>query len=307
MIARGFARYTALMTISSRLRPIYEVLTQSHADLEREGLLGDGFRTALWLRQRLEDTVYDHPQHHTISLYLEDGFDVYLQGQPDRRGAPGKLCLLPAQHQSHWRINGRIRFLHFYFTPQQFDRLALRMLDREPRSVDLQQRIYIDDPRLAAACRYLAQLHWQTPNQRLEANALGHEILAHLLLQHTNTPRGLKLKGGLAPVQRRRALEMIDARLNTPLTVGALADELAMSEYHFARMFRRSVGVAPHRWIIEQRLARARVELAAGRLSLDGVANAAGFSHVSHLTRHLRGALGVTPGEYRRWALERPA
>ena len=35
-------------------RPVFEVLTQSHADLEREALLGDGFHTALWRRERLE-------------------------------------------------------------------------------------------------------------------------------------------------------------------------------------------------------------------------------------------------------------
>jgi len=280
---------------------VFDVLSASHANLQREALLGDGFHAALWLREQLEDVAYEHPDHHTLSLYLEDGFDVFIQGRPEQRGGPGKLCLLPADHQSYWRIDGRIRFIHFYFSQQQLDQLVVRMLDREPRAFKLQQRIYMQDPRLAAACRQLARLDWQSPSGRLEANAHCHALLSYLLLNFTAAHQPLKLRGGLSPLQRRRALEMIDARLATELTLGELANELAMSEYHFAHMFRQSVGETPHRWIMRQRLARARSLLIHSHQSLDAIANQTGFSHLSHLTRHLQAELGVTPGAYRRW------
>ncbi|MBV8049223.1 MAG: helix-turn-helix transcriptional regulator [Paludibacterium sp.] len=282
--------------------PVYEVLSHSRADLEREAQLGDGLRAALWLRETLEDTLYDRPAHHTLSLYLEDGYDVFLDGQPHRRGGPGKLCLLPAEHESYWRINGRIRFVHFYFTQEQFGAQAVRMLDAEPRTVALRQDIYLEDRRLAALARQLAAESWQDSESRLNANALGHEMLAYLLLNYSDRRRDLRPRGGLAPAQRRRVLDLIDARLGQELTVGELARELALSEYHFARMFRESVGEAPHRWIMRRRLARARRLLAHGDLPLDVVANQAGFSHASHLTRHFRTALGATPGTYRLWA-----
>ncbi|TDR81485.1 AraC family transcriptional regulator [Paludibacterium purpuratum] len=285
--------------------PVYEVLSQSRADLEREALLGDGLRAALWRREQLEDTIYDRPTHHTLSLYLEDGYDVYLNGQPSRRGGPGKLCLLPAEHESYWRINGRIRFVHFYFTQEQFGELAVRMLDREPRLLALRQNIYWEDDRLAGLGRQLAAQHWQDSESRLNANAIGHEMLAYLLLNHSDRQRGLPVRGGLAPTLRRRALELIDHRLDGELTVGELAQALSLSEYHFARMFRESVGEAPHRWIMRRRLARARDLLSRGDLPLTVVAHRSGFSHASHLTRHFREALGVTPGIYRLWTQNR--
>ena len=80
---------------------------------------------------------------------------------------------MPAQHQSIWRIQGRIRFIHFYFAPQQLDQLAVSMLDREPRSLDLHPRTYMDDPWLAAACRRLAQQGWHSLNQRLKPTRRG--------------------------------------------------------------------------------------------------------------------------------------
>lgn len=287
---------------ASSSHQVFEVLTATHADLERQALLGDGFQTALWRREQLEDVVYDRPEHHTLSLYLEDGFEVFLQGRPEQRGAPGKLCLLPAEQASTWQINGRIRFLHVYFSQQQLEHRMVRMLDREPRTLELQQRIYMQDPQLAAACSQLASLNWQALPTRLEANALSHEILSYLLLNFCGQRHHLKLRGGLSPSQRRRALDLIEAQLDSPLTLGDLAAELALSEYHFARMFRTSVGEAPHRWIMRRRLERARQALQHSHLSLPLIAHQHGFAHVSHLTRALQSQLGISPGAYRHWA-----
>lgn len=282
--------------------PVYDTLTQTRAELERRAPLGDGLSVALWQRNQLEDTVYSHPGHHTLSLYLEGGFDIVRRDQPGKRGAPGKLCILPSEHESDWRVSGPIRFLHLYFPPERFDALALTLLDREARDQQLRDRTYMDDPLLAATCRQLARLDWNSPDGRLAGNALGHEVLAHLMLTQTGRRRTLTVKGGLAPAQRRRVQELIEDRLDSALTVGELAAELALSEYHFARMFRASFGLPPHAWILQRRLARAREVLAAGDLALADIAAACGFASASHLANRFRAELGVTPGEYRRWA-----
>lgn len=284
--------------------PVYDELRRTRADLEREAALGDGLRVALWRRRELHDVLYDRPAHHTLSLYLEDGYRVHPHGRPDLCGAPGKLCLLPAGHESYWHIRGGIRFVHFYFEADALAERAVTMLDREPRSLSLDERIYVDDPVLADACRRLAGLGWQAVDDRLAANAIGHAVLAELLLRYSGRPHRLVVRGGLAPAARRRVADLIEARLATPPTLGEMARELALSEYHFAHMFRLSFGLAPHRWIMRRRLARARELLARG-LPLPWVAAAAGYSHVSHLARQMRTELGVTPGDYRRWAMPR--
>ncbi|SMF43020.1 AraC family transcriptional regulator [Pseudogulbenkiania subflava] len=282
--------------------PVYDTLTQTRAELERNSSLGDGLSVALWQRNQLEDTVYSRPGHHTLSLYLEGGFDIRRRDQPGLRGAPDKLCILPAEHESDWRVSGQIRFLHLYFAPDRFDALALTLLDREARDQQLYDRTYMDDPWLAAVCRQLAGLDWDDPHGRLAGNALGHEVLAHLMLTQTGRRRSVTVKGGLAPAQRRRVQELIEARLDSVLTVGELAAELALSEYHFARMFRASFGQPPHAWILQRRLVRAREALAGGDQALADIAASCGFASASHLANRFRAALGVTPGEYRRWA-----
>ena len=75
------------------------------------------------------------------------------------------------------------------------------------------------------------------------------------------------VQGGLAPWQERRAKEMIAANLDG-VPVKELARECRLSRAHFSRAFRRSVGVAPHNWLIEQRIVLSKKKLRDDRLSL---------------------------------------
>ncbi len=73
----------------------------------------------------------------------------------------------------------------------------------------------------------------------------------------------------------------------------------ALSEYHFARMFRQSFGVPPHQYLLARRLARAQRLLRGSALPMGEVALMCGFSSASHFNQRFRQAMGATPGEYR--------
>jgi AraC family transcriptional regulator len=105
--------------------------------------------------------------------------------------------------------------------------------------------------------------------------------------------------GGLAPWQERRAKEMIAANLDG-VPVKELARECGLSTAHFSRAFRRSVGVAPHRWLMKRRLEVAKEMLRDGRSSTSDVAAACGYCDQSHLTRAFTEMVGVSPRAWRR-------
>jgi AraC family transcriptional regulator len=112
-------------------------------------------------------------------------------------------------------------------------------------------------------------------------------------------PVSRPVRGGLAPWQERRAKEMIAANLGG-VTVKELARECALSTFHFSRAFRRSVGVAPHTWLNEQRIVLSKEKLRNERRSLADVAAECGFCDQSHFTRHFTRIVGVSPGAWRR-------
>ena len=283
---------------SSPLTDVFDVLSHSRARLHRRAALGDGLAVAQWSNS-FDATRYQ-PGHHTLSLYLRGGHGTYREDAPSERGGPGKLCLMPAGHEVNWVVGTEQTFIHLYFAADQLAPLALRLLDREPREVRLPELNFRDDPELAASLEGLAALDWTDPGERLAANALGHAALAHVLARHAGrAPRG-GIRGGLAPALRRRLVEWLQARLAQPVTVGEMAAFCALSETHFAHMFRASFGAAPHEWIVARRIERAAALLRSRHAPpLDEVARATGHASASHLVRRFKAVWGMTPGQYR--------
>src|ERR1700731_501964 len=117
-------------------------------------------------------------------------------------------------------------------------------------------------------------------------------------------PMSRPARGGLAPWQERRASEFLRANIKRGGALKEVARECGLSVGHFSHAFRRTLGVAPHKWLIEQRVALSKEKLRVDALSLSDVATECGFSDQSHLTRAFRQTVGVSPGAWRR-ALQR--
>jgi transcriptional regulator GlxA family with amidase domain len=89
-------------------------------------------------------------------------------------------------------------------------------------------------------------------------------------------------------------------RLGEPLALADLAGHARMSLRTFARRFNDEVGMSPGRWLIQQRVARARHLLEASDLPVDQIAGEVGFATGASLRQHLHAAIGVSPQAYRR-------
>jgi AraC family transcriptional regulator len=278
---------------------VFQSLNNSpHSQLEHCAELGDGLTAAMWSNYH-DAREYQGPSHHTLSCYLEGGTGTFRRDNPGAKGAPDKLCIMPAGHDSSWVINGDIRLAHLYISPERFALSAVSLLDREPREVELRESTFVDDPRQAARFRQLTALNWNEPGERLLTSSLAHEMISHALLHQVGQRQNLRLKGGLAPALRRQLRDFIEANLSEAISLGQLAALAALSEYHFARMFRESFGVPPHRYLLARRLVRAQQLLKETALPLGDVALACGFASASHFSNRFRSALGATPGDYR--------
>ena len=106
-------------------------------------------------------------------------------------------------------------------------------------------------------------------------------------------------RGGLPPGAMRRVREHVELHLSESMDLAELAGVAGLSLYHFARAFKQSTGVTPHHFLVHRRIERAREMLARSELPLSEIALAAGFSDQSHLARHFRQMLGITPGQFR--------
>ena len=110
--------------------------------------------------------------------------------------------------------------------------------------------------------------------------------------------------GSLPSCRLRRVTEYVEQNLDKDLTLAELAAVVYMSPFHFARLFKCSTGVPPHRFVVRQRLTRARACLATEGQSIAQISRMVGYRTPSHFTTVFRRSLGVTPGAYRAAALQ---
>jgi transcriptional regulator GlxA family with amidase domain len=130
------------------------------------------------------------------------------------------------------------------------------------------------------------------------------EILSHSvpLGRASEQAAAQRVRCGLPPRAKGRVLEYIVTHLNENITNDALAEVAGLSVCHFARMFKQTVGVSPHRYVLQCRIEWARELLADTDMPLSEIAIVTGFSDQSHYTRWFREIIGVTPGSYR-WSM----
>jgi AraC family transcriptional regulator len=136
-----------------------------------------------------------------------------------------------------------------------------------------------------------------TPSQLL-ARAAGCEILAELW--RLGGAPFAPAKGGLAPWAERRCLELMRARLSEDISLDELAAEAQLSPFHFARMFKQSVGVPPRVYLTRLRMERACELLETTGLPVTEIAQEVGYSSNQVLARVFIKHRHMSPSEYRR-------
>jgi AraC-like DNA-binding protein len=113
----------------------------------------------------------------------------------------------------------------------------------------------------------------------------------------------------MGPVRREhqavaRARDYLESHYADNPSLQQLAAAAYLSPFHLIRVFQYELGLSPHAYLTQVRVRHARSLLAQGQ-PIVSVANATGFSDQSHLTRHFKRILGVTPGQYRNFVQDR--
>ncbi|MBR8832944.1 MAG: helix-turn-helix transcriptional regulator [Stigonema ocellatum SAG 48.90 = DSM 106950] len=156
----------------------------------------------------------------------------------------------------------------------------------------------------------LIQGIFTTLREELETGKIGGYLLVdslkttlaiHLLRNYCTTqPKLSSYADGLSKAKLQQVTQYIHEHLHLDIKLIDLAAIAQMSPYHFLRLFKQSMGVTPHQYILQCRIEKAKRLLQYGELSIADVAATVGFCDQSHLTRYFKRILGVTPKQLRR-------
>jgi AraC family transcriptional regulator len=138
-------------------------------------------------------------------------------------------------------------------------------------------------------------------NDYAYAETLGLLLLWEL--RHAADPKNSQRKpvrGGLTGYQSRCIKEFVDGHIAKEIGISELASLVGLSQFHFIRAFKHSVGLSPYQYVLSARISVAKEMLSTRDLSIADVALAVGFSDASQLNRVFRKLIGVTPTAFRR-------
>ncbi|XGV94958.1 MAG: helix-turn-helix domain-containing protein [Leptolyngbya sp. BL-A-14] len=143
-----------------------------------------------------------------------------------------------------------------------------------------------------------SELDASQPNGQIYAESIAQTLAIHLLRNYSVNQQPLKTPAtyGLPKHKLHQVTDYINDFLDRDLSLTELATLVQMSPFHFARLFKQSTGLTPHQFVIRCRVERAKELLLRGEQTIADIATEVGFANQSHLNRHFKHIVGITPG-----------
>jgi AraC family transcriptional regulator len=238
--------------------------------------------------------------HLTLQLGTPKTLELKANGRfRSQQIIPGNVCITPAQHLHAVRWQGDMEVLTMTLEPT----FVMKALQESvnPEQIELVMHRGQNDPLIREILLALkAELEAGCPSGRLYGEAIGMALAVHLLKTYTTlNPRPLQSEDGLPQHKLTQVLEYIQAHLDQDIRLADLAALTQMSQYYFCRLFKRSLGVTPHQYVLQQRIEQSKRLLKQGDLAITDVALMCGFKSQSHLTTLFRKSTGTTPRSFR--------
>jgi AraC family transcriptional regulator len=274
----------------------------------------DGIHLELFQQPKFEIAEHQHTMH--VIAYVppplrekeererEENFNLsgerWLEGKlrQETRNI-GDIAIIPA-HISH-RCN--------WFNSVQFTILAI-----EPALLKQVGQDWINPDRIELMPRFMSEqdsfiqgiftslrneLETEEIGSRLLIDSLKTALVIHLLRNYcTTSPKLVDRSEGLSRSQLILVTDYIYEHLDRDLKLVDLAAIVRISPYHFLRLFKQSLGITPHQYILRSRLDRAKYQLQQGNSNIAKIAIAMGFCDQSHFTRYFKRAFGLTPKQF---------
>lgn len=251
--------------------------------------------------------IVDHPPDadvmtpgtHELGFVLHplSGHEASIDDGPPRSfDMPyGMGWIVPAGARGYGAWRTPVRYLELRLEPWRFDAFVPDALDAS--RVRLTPAIEFVDPVLV---QMGLALHGAAKDggflDALYRDSVLGALAAHLLRSWTNARA---FESGTRHPSVRRAVEFVEDKLASDLSLDELAGAAGVSRFHFVRLFKAETGLSPHQYVMKRRTERARELIAATGLPLSVIAHRSGFASVSHLSTWTKRLTGSAPSAFR--------
>ncbi|QSB21329.1 AraC family transcriptional regulator [Pseudomonas sp. 15A4] len=252
------------------------------------------------VRAHFEGHAYDPHWHDSYLVGItEQGLQQFNCRRQQHNSTPGQVFLLePGDiHDGTAPEAGGFTYRTLYLDPRWLDRELRAQFEEAPDNAQLSFAATLaEDPRLAIATANAFEAMHHDELRIVRQTALDHllaNLTSHLRWRTVITP------DPRLPLVAQRARDYLHSHLHQDIGLDDLARVTGVDRFRLSRAFKAAFGMAPHAYLIQLRLTRARHLLARGEAPVS-VAAALGFADQSHLGRWFQRAYRMTPADYRR-------
>jgi AraC family transcriptional regulator len=276
----------------------------------------------LFPRERIDWAPSKHFGGHVINgtpreasgTFTETALGLYTAGRHRvrrRQGCrqiegwsdPGTLNLSPANFYASWEADGSSQAIVLFLQDSLLSRVTLENWGNDPCKIEIVPQFLIRDSVIESIVTQLAiEARNGSPSGLLYAESACEFLAYHLIQRHSTLSKAPRSSPGGLPAHRLRVVRnYIEENLGNPITLRDLASLACVSVRHFERAFRQSLGLPPHRYVLERRVSAARdLLLTHPDLPIDAIARQLGFSSSSHLSAAFARRMGCSPATFRR-------
>ncbi|AFY57835.1 DNA-binding domain-containing protein, AraC-type [Rivularia sp. PCC 7116] len=239
---------------------------------------------------------------HSITIFTHGNYAINADRKLDGRFhrdsvVGGDIVIIPANiaQKCAWDAEGD--FIILGIDTKTFARAIEE--SKQPEQVQLIPYFSTPDPLVLQIGLAIKNALQNNPlGSRLYAETMVNALSVHLLQHYSaRKPKIKEYLNGLSKLQLKLIIEYIEHDLDKDLGLNELAELLHMSPHYFCYLFKKSMKITPHQYVIKTRVHRAKELLLTGKYSIAQVAFMVGFANQSHLNRHFKKLIGVTPGK----------
>jgi AraC family transcriptional regulator len=239
------------------------------------------------------------------SLVLHTARPVTLQCSANgksymRRVIPGDIHILPRETQVRFEFSGPSELVLLAFDHASLETVCHDL--GQNGSLRLTFQFSLRDGQISSLIHALQEeLRAGCVTGEFYIRQLAATLIRYIASRYSNQSAAVAAfsPGGLPPNRLRFVIDHIHQHLGTRLLSKDLASLVQMSPQHFANLFRKSTGRAPHEYVVYERIEEAKRLLAESSMPLMDVSLEAGFANQSHFGDSFRHATGTTPKRYR--------
>jgi AraC family transcriptional regulator len=251
-----------------------------------------------------DDVETPRVTHNMLMMVLNKGsrqVHRFTGSEYDGPQLPGNFWLLPAGESGFFHWESTDDAMCFMTEPQFLQKTALENDCLNSGELELQPILMAMDPQLhALVLQFKQEMQNNALGGQMYSESLANVFAIHLLRNYCTTTPVLRMyEGGLSTKRLQQTISYIQAHLHEKLSLDAIATELNLSVYYFCELFTQSMGIPPYKYVLQQRVERAKQLLKNSQKPLVDIALDCGFASQSHLNRHFSKLAGATPKKYR--------